>query len=189
MRVAALAEQLARASGADVEIVLAAALLHDAQGAAPDGEPGDRAEHQHASAAFAGQVLAADGWSPDRIEAVQHCIRAHRFRSAEVPDTLEAKVLFDADKLDVIGAFGIARTIAYACQAGQPIYQPPSTEFLESGRLAPGEAHSAYHEYLFKLRKVKARLHTDAAREIADAREPLLHAFFRQLAAEAGGEI
>jgi uncharacterized protein len=189
LRVAALAERLARASGADLDIVLAAALLHDAKGAAPAGQSAGRAEHERTSATFAAEVLADDGWQADRIAAVQHCIRAHRYRGSETPRTLEAKVLFDADKLDVLGAFGIARTIAYACQAGQPIFQAPSGQFMESGKLMPGEAHSAYHEYVFKLRKVKGRLQTKVGRQWAEAREPLLHAFFRQLAAEAGGEI
>jgi uncharacterized protein len=185
-RVTALAGQLARASGADEEIVRAAALLHDARGAAPDAAGGGRAEHELASAAFAASVLADEGWPQDRIAAVQHCIRSHRYRSMEAPGTLEAKVLFDADKLDVLGAFGIARTIAYALQAGQPIYEPPSDQFMQTGELAPGEAHSAYHEYLFKLRHVQSRLHTDAARQLGERRAPLLHTFFRQLASEAG---
>ncbi|MGA9531604.1 MAG: HD domain-containing protein [Anaerolineales bacterium] len=189
LRVAALAEKLARASTADLEIVLAAALLHDAKGAAPVGGTADRADHERASATFAAGILTEEGWPPDRIEAVQHCIRAHRYRGSESPRTLEAKVLFDADKLDVLGAFGIARTIAYACQAGQPIFQPPSGQFIETGELAPGEAHSAYHEYVFKLQRVKDRLQTEVGRQWAEAREPLLHAFFRQLAAEASGEI
>ena len=52
------------------------------------------------------EFLKEEGWSQERIEAVQHCIRAHRYRSTEAPETIEAQVLFDADKLDVLGAFG-----------------------------------------------------------------------------------
>jgi uncharacterized protein len=134
-------------------------------------------------------VLAEEGWDDERIEAVQHCIRAHRFRGAEAPQSLEAEILFDADKLDVIGAFGTARTIGYAVQAGQPVFAEPSDEFLSSGKTEPGEPHSAYHEYLFKLRRVKARLHTAPAKEIAADRDRLLRMFFDQLAAEARGEV
>jgi uncharacterized protein len=66
----------------------------------------------------------------ERIAAVQHCIRAHRFRDdREPPQTLEAKILFDADKLDVLGAIGAARTIAYAVLDGQPVYAEPSPRF------------------------------------------------------------
>ncbi|MGD2058165.1 MAG: HD domain-containing protein [Anaerolineales bacterium] len=188
VRVLKMAEQIGAALGADLEILRAAALLHDASGAHP-GEGGNRAEHENESAEFAGQVLAEEGWDDERIEAVQHCIRAHRFRGAEAPQSLEAEILFDADKLDVIGAFGTARTIGYAVQAGQPVFAEPSDEFLSSGKTEPGEPHSAYHEYLFKLRRVKARLHTAPAKEIAADRDRLLRMFFDQLAAEARGEV
>ena len=115
MRVYRIAEKLALAEGADLEIIRAAALLHDSVGSAP-GNPGEaRAEHHILSAIFARQVLTEEGWAEERIQAVEHCIRAHRFRNkGEKPQTIEAQVLFDADKLDVLGAIGAARTIAYA---------------------------------------------------------------------------
>ncbi len=185
LRVYRMAEQLVRETGADAAIVRAAALLHDAADAAP-GEENQRSEHELASAHFAEGVLSSEGWPRQRVEQVLHCIRAHRFRSSEKPETLEARVLFDADKLDVIGAFGIARTIGYALQAGQPIYAQPSAGFRKEGRKEAGEPHSAYHEYLFKLRHVKQRLYTPAAHSIASKRQRILEAFFEQLAAEAG---
>lgn len=187
MRVLRMAVQIGSALGADLRILRAAALLHDASGAHPGGE-GGRAKHEHASAAFAQEILSGEGWSADDIEAVLHCIRAHRFRGEEAPQSLEAMVLFDADKLDVIGAFGAARTIGYAVQAGQPVFAEPSESFFATGKTAPDEPHSAYHEYLFKLRKVKARLHTDPAKRIAEQRNELLCLFFDHLAAEARGE-
>ncbi|MGD8555234.1 MAG: HD domain-containing protein [Anaerolineales bacterium] len=186
-RVLRLAERIAEELGADLEVVRAAALLHDAAGAAP-GEGGGRDQHELASADFAQEVLEAEGWPPDRIEAVKHCIRAHRFRSKEVPVSLEAKILFDADKLDVLGAFGVARTIGYALQAGEPIFAEPSSSFLERGEHEPGEPHSAYHEYLFKLRRIRQQLHTEPACRLAEERHRLLTTFFEQLAAEARSE-
>ncbi|HEX9676060.1 MAG TPA: HD domain-containing protein [Anaerolineales bacterium] len=208
LRVLELAERLGRELGADLELLRAAALLHDAAGAAPEGkgQRGAEAEHEAAgrgearagagratheldSAAFARSVLQAEGWPSERIEAVTHCIRAHRFRGAEDPSTLEAQVLFDADKLDVLGAFGVARTLGYALQADQPFFAEPSARFLETGALEPGEPHSAYHEYLFKLRHVSGRLHTEPARRLAERRHAVMKAFFEQLAAEAHGDI
>jgi uncharacterized protein len=183
LRVLNMAECLARLEGADLEIVRAAALLHDAVGAEP-GENSTRSSHHEASAEFASQVLSAEGWLPARIAAVQHCIRAHRYRSTEAPASLEAKVLFDADKLDVLGAYGAARTIAYAVQAEQPIYAPVSDHFLATGQTEPGEPHSSYHEYLFKLRHVRERLQTEAGRQIAAGRHQFLQAFYEQLVAE-----
>jgi uncharacterized protein len=187
LRVYRLAERLARREGADAQIVLAAVLLHDAQGSSA-GQAATRLDHQHASAEFAGQILQAEGWPETRIVAVQHCIRAHRFRDdREQPATLEAQVLFDADKLDAIGAIGVARAVAYAALAGQPAYAAPSPRFLESGQLIPGEPHSAYHEYWFKLRKLKGRLYTQTAREIAEQRHAYMAEFFDRLRQEIQG--
>ncbi len=186
-RVLQLVERIGPELGADAEILHAAALLHDAADAAPV-EGGGRASHELTSAEFARKMLEDEGWTEQRIQAVQHCIRAHRFRSSESPQTLEAKVLFDADKLDVVGAFGVSRTLGYAQQAGEPVYAEPSASFLESGEHEPGEPHSAYHEYLFKLSRIIEGLHTEPARRIAAERFKVLEAFFEQLAAEARGE-
>ena len=189
LRVYRIAKKIALAEGADLEIVHAAALLHDAAGAAPGGDGKERLEHHLASAQFAGEVLSAEGWPEERIQAVQHCIRAHRFRHQdERPQTLEAMCLFDADKLDVLGAIGAARTIAFATLAGQPAYAEPSEQFLREGKEAPGEQHSAYHEYLFKLRKVKDALYTSTGKSLAAQRDAFLTTFFEQLQAECRGE-
>lgn len=189
LRVYRMVEKIGREEGADLEILRAAALLHDVQGGRTSGGEEGRSNHHHESSEFARQILDQEGWSPERISAVQHCIQAHRFRDeTETPQTLEAKILFDADKLDVIGAVGIARTIAYDVVVSQPIYIEPSASFLQSGVKEPGEAHSSYHEYLFKLIKIKDRLYTEAARAIAAERHMFLTEYFERLAAEERGE-
>ena len=186
-RVYRMSERLAKAEGADLEIVHAAALLHDAEGTTPGSE--SRLEHHLRSAEFAEKILKEEGWPLERIEAVKHCIRAHRFRDdREPPATIEAKCIFDADKLDVLGAIGVVRVAVYAALAGTPTYAPPSPHFLETGKESPGEEHSAYHEYLFKLRNVEKRLFTQTARELAHARSQYLDEFFVQLIAEFNGE-
>jgi uncharacterized protein len=190
LRVYHMVEKLAEAEGADLEIVRAAALLHDAQGSQTSGGEEGRLDHHQASAEFAHQILDAESWPPEQIAAVQHCILAHRFRdNSAVPQTLEAKILFDADKLDVIGAVGIARTIAYDVVVNQPIYAQPSTRFLESGQKEPGEPHSSYHEYLFKLRVIKDRLFTRTAQAIAEERHRFMVQFFDRLVGEERGEL
>lgn len=186
-RVYRMAEKLAESVGADLEIVRAAALLHDAEGSASGAKT--RIRHHHQSAEFAGEILSQAGWPEDRIAAVQHCIRAHRFRSdGESPKTLEARVLFDADKLDVLGAIGVARVIGYAAINGQPFYAEPSPRFLESGKKEPGEPHSAFHEYLFKLRKIKDLLYTQTARALATERDSYLREYFQRLKTEISGQ-
>ena len=189
LRVLALAERVARAEGADLDIVRAAVLLHDAAGAQPSDEAGARATHHEASAEFAREVLAAEGWPEARIEAVLHCIRAHRFRGTEAPRTLEAQILFDCDKLDVLGAIGVARTVAYAALAGQPLTGEPSDRFKATGEKEPGEPHTPYHEFIFKLGRVKDRMVTRTARQIAEERHQYLQDYFDRLRREVAGEM
>jgi uncharacterized protein len=187
LRVLALAERVGQAEGADLEIVRAAVLLHDAAGATPGGN-GERAAHHEASADFARQVLEAEGWPAERREAVLHCIRAHRFRGTEAPCTLEAQVLFDSDKLDVLGAIGALRAAGYAALAGQPLTGTPSAQFHATGEKEPGEPHTPYHEFMFKLTRVPERLYTATARAMAAERHAYLTAFFERLARELAGE-
>lgn len=185
-----MARRLAAIEGGDLEIISAAALLHDAEGSETRGGDEGRLDHQHASAEFARRILLSEGWPANRIAAVQHCIRAHRFRdNSEPPQTLEAKILFDADKLDVLGAIGIARTVAFDVVVGQPIYAEPSERFLQTGEKEPGEMHSSYHEFIFKLGKIKDRLYTQTARSVAEGRHQFLVEFFTRLAAEERGEL
>ncbi len=219
LRVYRLAERIARAEGADLEIVRAAVLLHDSHyppaidppPTGPEAEPEDnpsrtpgnqtytfnrqpsnpiRENHQHHSAEFARRVLRGEGWAEERIEAVLHCIRAHRFRDdRESPQTLEARVVFDADKLDAIGAIGAARAVAYAALHGQPAYAEPSERFRLTGEKEPGEPHSAYHEYVYKLSKLNDRLYTQTARRIAAGRQRFLAGFYERLIGEIHGEL
>jgi uncharacterized protein len=188
LRVLALAERIGPAEGADMEILRAAVLLHDASGAAPDDREG-RTTHQHASAEIAREVLLAEGWPEERIAAVQHCIRAHRFRGNEAPHSLEAKILFDCDKLDVLGAIGVARTVAYAALAGEPLTGAPSEKFLATGEKEPGEPHTPYHEFIFKLSRIRDRLHTPTARALAADRHRYLADYFDRLTLEVKGEV
>lgn len=184
-RVYRLCQIIGRSEEADMNILSTAALLHDCDGSDPSSQ--NRAEHNLLSAEKAGVILNGMGWDEENIRRVQHCIRAHRFRKSEEPQTIEAKSLFDADKLDVIGAIGIARTIGYAVQAGEPFYCKPSEQFLKTGKLSAGEHHSVYHEYLFKLRNVHDTLYTVTGRQLAEGRHAFLDIFFKQLEEEVNG--
>ena len=207
LRVYYLTERLGSAEGADMDILRAAVLLHDAEPTdddwnqynpeldqdgvvleRPPVEVKKRQSHHHVSSEFAARVLFGEGWSKERIESVQHCILAHRFRDDSVqPRTVEAKVLFDADKLDAIGAIGVARAIAYAARAGQPLYVQPSDLFKSTGEKQAGEPHSAYHEHIYKLSKLKDRLYTRTGRELARERHRVMVRFFDRLGEEVQG--
>ncbi len=182
-RVYSMCQLIGAKENANMQILLTATLLHDASGSQP--EKGKRENHHIDSADFAGQLLTNDGWSTENINAVKHCILAHRFRKDTRPKTIEAKVLFDADKLDVIGAIGVVRALAYAQQVRQPAYAKPSDQFLRNGKRISGEAHSAFHEYIFKLKHISSKLFTATAIEIAKQRQDLLDAFFEKLAEES----
>lgn len=190
LRVYALAVEIARREGADEEIVQAAALLHDAHEQGQDITSEVRQNHHLASADLAERTLQAEGWKPARIDAVRHCILAHRFRDeSTAPLTIEAKALFDADKLDAIGAVGAARAIGYALQAGMPIYARPSERFLQTGITEPDEPHSAFHEYCFKLAKIIDRLQTQTGLKLALERQRIMVAYFESLAREMDSGI
>ena len=179
-RVLALAERLARAEGADLEIVRTAALLHDAA----RGQ-GDRmaADHAQAGAEIARRLLA--GHPPEKIEAVAHAIAAHRFRAGPSPQTLEAKVLHDADKLDAIGAIGVARAFAFGGHEGQRLWGEVPPDYRESA--STRTEHTPVHEYHMKLVKIKDRLLTDSARRLAEQRHTFMVDFYERLEREVRG--
>jgi uncharacterized protein len=190
LRVTALAERIARAEGADVEIVRTAALLHDVMAGGPD-----RADHHVAGASQAQEILLGVGCPAERVDAVVHCIRAHRFRPArrdassrpqDTPQTLEAQCVFDADKLDAIGAVGVARAFAYGAELGRPMWGAVSPEFKAG--VQTGELHTAHHEFYHKLIHIRDRLYTRTGRLIAAGRHRYMADFFSRLAREVAGE-
>jgi uncharacterized protein len=182
LRVTALAERIAREEGADVAVVRAAALLHDVAAAGPDRE-----NHHRAGAVQAREILLALGQPPERVEAVAHCVRAHRFRKPEeAPETLEAECVFDADKLDAIGAVGVARAFVYGAELGQPLWGPVSPEF--KARRETGEPYTAHHEFYRKLIRIRDRLYTATGRRLAADRHRTMVDFFNRLAREVAGD-
>lgn len=186
LRVLALAERLARAEGADLAIVHAAALLHDIARADEDETRGD--DHAQMAAERALKLLLERGVSPDQAQAVAHAIAAHRFRSTLAPQTLEAKILFDADKLDSIGAIGIARAYAISGVLNQRLWGP-ITENTQATRNQHNSEHTAVAEFGVKLSKVKDRLFTASARAIAEERHRFMVEYFRRLDREVKGEL
>ncbi|MGD8398544.1 MAG: HD domain-containing protein [Anaerolineae bacterium] len=176
LRVLALAERLARAEGADLEIVRAAALLHDAG-------RGQGVEHAAAGADLARRVLVDQ--PPDRVEAVAHAIAAHRFRRGPAPATLEARVVHDADKLDAIGAIGVARAFHYGGHWGQRLWAEVPPDYEETPDSL--DVHTPVHEYVYKLARIKDRLLTASARRLADERHAFMVAFFARLHREVHG--
>lgn len=180
LRVLTLAERIGQAEGVAMEIVRTATLLHDMARAE---EERTGACHAKAGAGRARQILA--GHPADKVEAVAQAIASHRFRDEVVPQTLEAKVLYDADKLDAIGAIGIARAYALAGKRGQHLW-------AETPAGSPSESQSPYytpvHEFIFKLSQLKEALFTATARQIAEERHRYMVEFFARLEEEVQGK-
>ncbi|MBI4790420.1 MAG: HD domain-containing protein [Chloroflexi bacterium] len=185
LRVLALAERLARAEGADLEIVRAAALLHDIARADEDETHGD--DHAQMAAVRAQSILLARGVPTEQADAVAHAIAAHRFRGSVAPQTLEAQVLFDADKLDSIGAIGVARAYAISGALNQRLWGEVAPDAVAT-RAQRNASHTAVAEFVVKLSKVRERVFTRAARQIAEDRHAYMAAFFARLEQEIIGE-
>jgi len=185
LRVLALAERIGRAEGADLEVVRAAALLHDVGRYEAEAAGLDHAVH---AAGRAREILTAR--PPAKVEAVAHAIAAHRFRTGPAPATLEAQVLFDADKLDVIGAVGVARAFAYAGVHGQRLWAPVESVDVARWRVEGDDPHhhTPVHEFVIKLACVRERLFTPTGRAIAEERHAYMVAFFQRFDAEVQGQ-
>ncbi|MEJ2639165.1 MAG: HD domain-containing protein [Desulfosarcinaceae bacterium] len=184
LRVRRLAERLARAEGADLTVVAVAACLHDI-GRIDEERLANGVCHAQRGAEKARPLVGDLPLAASRRENILHCIRCHRYRGDAVPTTLEAKVLFDADKLDAIGAIGVARAYLFAGELGAKLHNPdldPSTVTAYS------KEDTGYREYAVKLVKIEARMLTQAGRRLAKGRHDFMVAFFNRFLQEYTGE-
>ncbi|MDM8528021.1 HD domain-containing protein [Anaerolineales bacterium HSG24] len=172
LRVLANAKRIGEAEEANMAILQTAVLLHDI--ARVDQERTGK-DHALVGAERARQILTDLAYQPEFIQAVYHAIITHRFRGDNPPTTLEAKILYDADKLDSIGAIGIARVFAYAGHINRPLWRDDTNEY------------TALQEYNRKLVKIKDRLFTVSARQIAIGRHRFTSTFMEQITAEIAG--
>jgi uncharacterized protein len=174
-RVERLADRLAGDHAADVDrdVLAASVLLHDigrereAQGAIDD----------HAGwAAEQTPDLLADLTDDRTVERVVHCVRAHRYSGSVEPETIEARVLCDADNLDAMGAVGIGRTFAHGGTLGEPMHG--SEDPRSGGQLAHLRG---------KIVSLRDRMYTDPGRELAAERHAVVERFVEQFEAELAG--
>jgi len=119
-------------------------------------------------------------------ENIVHCIKTHRFRNAHEPETIEAKVLYDADKLDSIGAVGIGRAFLFAGEIGAKLHNLNADI---ANTKAYTKEDTAYREFVVKLSKVKNRMLTPAGRKIALERHDFMVRYFDRLNLETEGKI
>lgn len=119
------------------------------------------------------------------IQLVANAVKRHRYRGKDQPETLIDKILYDADKLDSIGAVGIGRAFHFAGRIGARLHNPASEAVAGE---AYGREDSAYREYLVKLHNVPERMLTASGRNAATERAEFMHEFFRKLCRESGVE-
>jgi len=180
LRVARLCQRIGSIEGADPEVLLAAALLHDIGRERQDGNAGAVC-HAEAGADMAQPLLAASPFRNGRLDNILHCIRAHRFRRGPAPATIEARVLFDADKIDAIGAVGVARAYLFAGEVGARLHAGDE-ELAESAPYS--ESDTGYREFRVKLRHIRERMLTAEGRRLAEERHRFMEQFFRQFILE-----
>ncbi|NTV13740.1 MAG: HD domain-containing protein [Desulfobulbaceae bacterium] len=171
--------------GANLEILSAAALLHDI-GRAEESKSRGRLCHAALGAALAEPLLLELGFASQMVVAIRHCIATHRYRDDNRPESLEAQILFDADKLDSLGAIGIGRAFLFAGQVGARLH---NDERALADSLAYSLEDTAYREFKIKLCRLPERMLTPIGRRLAGERQQFMQDFFTRLDAEIWGGI
>ncbi len=168
-RVRSLALRIGRAyiGRVNEEVLELAALLHDV-GRGSFSEQGFGGDHALASAKVAEALLRGLGYPEHGVKAVAHAILTHSYSGGRVPESLEARILSDADKLDALGAIGIARVFMYSGSSGR------------------GLRESIRH-FKEKILRLPELMWTPEGREEALRRVELIRSFLKELEAEVGG--
>ncbi len=166
---------------ADVQVVEAAAVLHDI------ARPEELKSKGKLCHALIGSEMAAkylrkcEFRNEEFIKKVCNCVKTHRYRSGHSPFSIEEKIVYDADKLDSLGAVGVGRAFHFAGRIGAKLH---NTEKEALGSKSYSSEDSAYREYLVKLRHIHGKMLTKTGRRIARQRSDFMHKFFKQLNAE-----
>lgn len=184
LRVARLCWHIGKVEGVDMDILLSSAYLHDIGRCYQDDSNGVIC-HAEKGSRMAEPFLRDLPFSNDQREGILHCIRSHRFRGDQVPDTPEAKVLFDADKLDAIGAVGIGRAFLFAGEVGARLHSP---EVDIEDTVSYSVNDTGYREFIVKLSKIRDRIITEEGRRLANERHAYMVDFFERFLAEYDGE-
>lgn len=172
LRVFKNAMRIQAREGGDGRILAAAVLLHDC--VAVEKSSPLRSKASALAAQKASGILQKLGWTAADIAAVAHAITAHSFSANIAPETLEAKMLQDADRLDAIGAVGVARLFYIAGRMVSGLYDP----FDPSGEDRPlDDRRFAIDHFKTKLFKLADGFQTEAGRALATERDTRLRNF------------
>lgn len=173
-------------SGAEARVVELATLLHDIARPEEMAANGSICHAEH-GAKLAIPFLEKCGFRDSgMMEKISFCILRHRYRGQNKPETLNEKIVYDADKLDSIGAVGIGRAFHFAGRTGAKLHNTEE-EALASTAYSSGD--TAYREYLVKLRNVPERMLTPTGRSLAVIRADFMDDFFKTLNTEVSGPM
>jgi len=181
-RVYNLAVRMGVDENADLDVIKAAALLHDIARAMED--EGKIDDHAAEGAKIARGILEEVDFPRQKVDKAIHCIEAHRFRGGSEARSLEAKILRDADRLDIIGAIGLARVFARGGWANLPIHDP---SIPPKGKYDGRSTTSINHIYE-KILKAKDTMNTKTAKRIAEGRHGFVEEFLDRFLKEWNGE-
>lgn len=162
--------------------VRVAALFHDFARPEELASNGKK-DHAQLGAELVRAELKKLNCTPPFVDLVCDCVRTHRYRGKDLPQTPEAKIVYDADKLDSTGAFGIARAFHFAGRIGACLHNS-AEDAVNSDSYSKND--SAYREYLVKLRYLPEKMLTESGRKIAAERGTFMQEFFDRLNSEAG---
>ncbi len=187
-RVYNLSLKIAEKEGADMNILKLAAYLHDI-GRKEEMDGGGKVCHAENGVVLAESILFPYNLDEDIVENIKHCILSHRYRNGYKPKTIEAKILFDADKLDSIGAVGVARDFLFAGYLGAThLYTGNEKKLVKKAKdYAYTKEDSALLEYYYKLKNVRSKILTKTGKEIAKERDKYMADFFRRFDLEVKG--
>lgn len=182
----------------DLDILTLAAFLHDIGGVVELKDKSGKVCHARESARMTQKILKKFDYHQNKIDKVVHCILAHRYRTGVRPKTNEAKILFDADKLDALGAIGVARAYIWIGNNKAQIYSNLSLEkYLRqnivggrlNGRIKDKSKHNPFFEFELKLKRLPKKLYTQNAKKIARKRLSYMESFFNRLKKEVAGKV
>ncbi len=185
-RVRSLALSIGEKEKANLQVIEIASLLHDIGRKAEFACKGKKEDgvkfcHSIEGAKEAKKILCDFDIDEKSVNNILHCISSHRFRNEEIPETLEAKVLFDADKLDSIGAVGIARDFVFVGHFETAMYTGNEKAQIESGKNYDfTQEDTAVLEYEKKLKHVKDRMQTKTGKKYAQGRHEFMVKFFER---------
>ena len=168
---------------ADPFCVRMAVWLHDTARPEEDSSGGNCC-HARLGAEIAEQYLQERDFPEELRHRIVQAVLRHRFRGDIYPETPEEKIVFDADKLDSLGAVGIGRAFLFAGKCGARLHNT-SAEALSSPAYSVED--TAYREYLVKLRKLPEVMQTEPAKSIAVKRAAFMEIFFDELDKEVNG--